>query len=420
MKRPVKSDRFCCNSNQQPRGFTLVEILVATALTLVMITAVVSIFGQIGDSVNKSRATLEMTDRLRAAVARLGLDLSGTTVTVLPPRRPEAGEGYKEIIEGPNTAEANIAVDEGGALDQTVGDFDDILMFTAHGTGRPFAGLCAGAPIESDVAEIAWFVRGNTLYRRVLLVAPEAPISTDPGGYFANNDVSVRNVGGIMVANTLGDLSKRECRFAHHPTAFPFDARGWGLLGLPTLRECSSANWIAGGMAPEAKTAAKIDFWRNPHPWATTDDEKLSGTRDEYSDGQRFAEDAILTNVIGFDVKVWDPEAGTYVDLGSGAGRFGGNGDARSGLNSSAYRVYDTWSLHYEHDGIDQDGRLGVDQGTNGFDDDGSGGVDDAGERETAPPYPFPLRGIQVKIRVFEPDSRQVREVTVVQDFLSK
>ena len=36
----------------------------------------------------------------------------------------------------------------------------------------------------------------------------------------------------------------------------------------------------------------------------------------------------------------------------------------------------------------------------------------------TSPPYPYPLRGIQVKIRVFEPDSRQVREVTVVQDFL--
>ena len=36
----------------------------------------------------------------------------------------------------------------------------------------------------------------------------------------------------------------------------------------------------------------------------------------------------------------------------------------------------------------------------------------------TAPPYPIPLRGIQVKIRTFEPDSRQVHEVTVIQDFL--
>ncbi len=59
-----------------------------------------------------------------------------------------------------------------------------------------------------------------------------------------------------------------------------------------------------------------------------------------------------------------------------------------------------------------------VGQGVNGFDDNGINGVDDADELRTSPPYPVPLRGIQVKIRVFEPDSRQVREVTVVQDFL--
>jgi hypothetical protein len=61
-----------------------------------------------------------------------------------------------------------------------------------------------------------------------------------------------------------------------------------------------------------------------------------------------------------------------------------------------------------------------MDTGTNGFDDDNNGVVDDPGEMETSAPYPAPLRGIQVKIRVFEPDSRQVREVTVVQDFLPK
>ncbi len=33
-------------------------------------------------------------------------------------------------------------------------------------------------------------------------------------------------------------------------------------------------------------------------------------------------------------------------------------------------------------------------------------------------PYPFPLRGVQITLRVYEPDTRQVREVTVVQDFL--
>lgn len=96
-------------------------------------------------------------------------------------------------------------------------------------------------------------------------------------------------------------------------------------------------------------------------------------------------------------------------------------------------RVYDTWNFGYENDGVNQDGDVDasgnplVDEGTNGFDDnaeypDGSIapllGPDDPAERETSPPYPEPLRAVQVKLRVYEPDSRQMREVTVRQHFV--
>jgi len=62
---------------------------------------------------------------------------------------------------------------------------------------------------------------------------------------------------------------------------------------------------------------------------------------------------------------------------------------------------------------------------TNGLDDNpqgqtGYGVVDDTSELITQPPYPVPLRGIQIKIRCFEPDSRQVKEVTIEHDFLPK
>lgn len=33
-------------------------------------------------------------------------------------------------------------------------------------------------------------------------------------------------------------------------------------------------------------------------------------------------------------------------------------------------------------------------------------------------PYPTPLQGIQNKIRVYDPSGRQIREVTLTQDFL--
>ena len=45
-------------------------------------------------------------------------------------------------------------------------------------------------------------------------------------------------------------------------------------------------------------------------------------------------------------------------------------------------------------------------------------GVDDVGERETSPPYPVPLRGIQVRLRIIDRDTRQVRQMTVSSDFI--
>jgi curli biogenesis system outer membrane secretion channel CsgG len=64
-----------------------------------------------------------------------------------------------------------------------------------------------------------------------------------------------------------------------------------------------------------------------------------------------------------------------------------------------------------------------VDQGTDGFDNKpnnlvANNLVDDALERETSPPYPVPLRGIEIRIRCYEPSSRQVRQVTVRHTFV--
>ena len=99
MRRPSKSPTLRTRRSSLRGGFTLIEILVSTALTLLLMAAVVTMFGSIGKSVNESRSTLEMSDRLRSAAAILQKDLAGATVTVLPPRRVE--DGYFEYIEGP-------------------------------------------------------------------------------------------------------------------------------------------------------------------------------------------------------------------------------------------------------------------------------------------------------------------------------
>ena len=440
-------------------GYTLIEILVATTLALMLLGAVVRMFAQVGEGITDSRAMLEAADRLRVVQTRLQQDLGGVTVTMNPPAKPENNEGYFEYIEGPvgtagaMTQPSAVAFDTTSSStatpDTTVGDFDDILMFTTRSTGRPFVGKYGATTIQSDVAEVAWFLRGRTLYRRVLLVAPSAtvPVYTSyPNNYYANFDVSARvgkdsSNNNIYVFNTLGDLTRRECRFAHGDATFPFDVRNWSWTHsslksptLPTLKECSYSSggyWTVNNVPSTTGSlaASTLDFWSNASGNRIADNSLIGGGTNL---GTRVADDVILTNVIGFDVKAWDPTQGSYVDLGyadsgydatlSGNGNgFAHRGVPKSQLEASATtpktaRVYDTWSTHYEATGIGVPADAG--RALNGFDDNNNGIVDDEDEKVTCPPYPIPLRGIQVKIRIFEPDSKQIREVTVVQEFL--
>jgi type II secretory pathway pseudopilin PulG len=510
------------------RGYTLVEILVATALTLLLMAGVVTLFGSVTDSVSRGQAMMELADRLRATQHRLQTDLKYVTARMLPPLDPRDNLGYFEVEEGPgpfritrqgvqpyNAAFLTDGIDNDGdgstdeadeSLDTTVDDGDDKAMFTARSYGEPFLGRWRNTngnqtTMQSQVAEIAWFMRGTTLYRRVLLVVPHRALAQNQQAqpFYENFDVSVHQEGGPaavetranwgaqrLITNSLGDLTKRENRYGHHPT-FPHPASGWGILGLPTLRECSDANWpypmysTIPALTGEPYTD-QIDYWLTPHVKVGNNAVAVdpeTGTRQSHLNGTRIAEDVILTNVLSFDIKVWDPDApvlvssdqtllpgdpgylrllqqwasgsggavasfGAYVDLfylrglGNNAsstladmrnrarGRvfpFAGPGDPRSGLDAQfganpTAAVYDTGSTHYNNDGVDQDRDNLLDEGTDGLDNDNVGGVDDPGELETIPPYPFPLRGVQIKIRVYERDSQQIREVTVTQDFL--
>ena len=97
----------------------------------------------------------------------------------------------------------------------------------------------------------------------------------------------------------------------------------WGQLGCQRWR--SAPLELVGGTRPDpADQKATIDFWSNStstsggtdsYPWS--DSTLLTG-------GTRTTDDIILTNVIGFDVKAWDPKAnsgqGGYIDLGYGGG----------------------------------------------------------------------------------------------------
>jgi len=449
-------------------GMTLVEMLAAMAVTLILILALAQVFSIIGDNVADGRAIVEMSSAIRDTANRLQEDLDGITVPARPWPEPGSGLGYLECLEGtgydrvPNfpNASANPRLTE-----SIVGDIDDVLAFTVRTTGQPFVGQLYGKPIRSNVAEIIWWLELNdrpveeppnyqppngkwdwdpelgnketfNLHRRVLLVLPNLKlVNMNPQAFYYKNDLSVRVENKNLLANSLADLTRRQNRVGHATTVKP----------------------VPGGNFPSPLSAA------------------LMPKRDLINSkpGVRGGEDIILSNVIGFDIKVFDPTVpimldptnseavvpgdlgyasgtlqsyGAFVDLGFSRYRpgvpstFSGPPHPKSGLSShpkfpalrlpsgpwrppfpgdlrTKQYVYDTWSLDYEFDGINQDQDNLFDEGTNGLDDDGKNGVDDLNERETSPPYPSPLRGIQIIIRTLDPDSRQVRQITVTSDF---
>lgn len=435
-------------------GMTLIEILISTAVTLIMIFAIVQIFESVGSAVAQGRAAIEMSGQIRGAAHRLREDIRAVTVPMRPWPRSSAAEGYFEIYEDPDRDSTYLATDS------RIGDRRDVIAFTARSVDEPFVGRFNGNAIESQVAEIIWWAipdsNGNfSLHRRVLLVRPDLTINLGNGtnpltlndmqNFYNDNDVSVRfvpNNAGVAIAlvtNTLADLTKRENRFAHTTSVnFPF-----GTFPFPI--DVSSGN-----------PTCLVNLGQF---------------------GLHQGDDIVVSHLQAFDIRVFDPQAqiraddnnhallpsdpgwgsyggniigyGAFVDLNY----FGGPGSVFSGpahpLSQFQFAglpagasVYDTWSFHYEHDGINQDWsttaalrpypletwRQAVDQGTNGIDDNyvppppnpppSSNGPDDVYERETSPPYPVPLRGIQIKIRLDDPDSRQVREATVVSEFI--
>ncbi len=496
-----------------PRGMTLVEMLVATTCTLILMGAIAQVFGAFGTAVSDSRSMIELDAQLRSVAWRLRNDLSGATARTLPPLEVEAGEGYFEVIEGPR-------VDVDGGVDRTSlapADIDDVLLFTTRNTETPYLGRYTSNPAapgttqtnESQLAEVAWFLRPTepstgtsppvttyTLFRRQNLVIGYVgfkPFYDRADGskganqvdwvtfnswakFFDQFDLSTqlqtaRAPDGTITSqnifpNSLADLTRRENRFMHN--------------GAGTIDAASGKYRF-----PDGTVLGKSNYhWQlTPAPDGLVFDTRNSVINSDgltlalANNSTRVGEDVVLTNVIGFDVRVFDPGApvgvsvggdsavvpgdggfaaatiagnGAYVDLGWNKGpygvvatsgqrpRFANLAEPMSGLRSAAGpAIWDTWSTHYESNGFDDDNDGVADEGADGLDNDSDGKVDespydvdgdglftgagdDPGELETLPPYRFPLRGIEIRLRCYEPSSRQVRQVTIRHSFVPR
>jgi type II secretory pathway pseudopilin PulG len=153
-------------------GFTLLEVMIATAVTLLMMVALAQIFKVIGDSMKQGRAVLELNNRLRSVVHRIRTDLDNLTAIPQPPADPTTAAGYLKIFDGSLT---DFSTTQVSLAQSRYGDVDDILMATVRSgdvwfTGKVPAYVLAGrAPtsaadlqmvsIASQYAEIAVFAQ---------------------------------------------------------------------------------------------------------------------------------------------------------------------------------------------------------------------------------------------------------------------
>lgn len=473
------------------RGLTLIEILVALAMTLIVLGAMMYAFRYASQEITRGRAVMELSNQLLVVQDLLRSDLDGVTVDVRPWAKTASPNGYFEYIEGAGTDKSRLDFDGDNLVDivhpdAVMGDVDDIVAMTVRSRSRPFRGRWFDGTntvmIESNVAEVIWWtsfvdlpdpVTGVpngwadynetvTLHRRVLLVRPDllatlastpTALGMTPGNgfevqkFFLQNDISARpadlDLDGTletMVPNSLADLSKRENRFAHiwiepgGASEFPHQ------LSVGLLTQFSMA-------APNIQT---VDA--NVVPTLTAE---VPGIITHVGD------DIVMSDIVGFDLQIFSPdtpimasaaegmvmepddvpynnvaivktpvETGTFVDLAYGQVLFGTLGvpafstfpSPASGLqyvdSGKEYYVFDTYSTHYERDGIDTDLDGAFDEGTDGIDNDGINGVDDNGERETLPPYPGRALGFKAVIRIAERNTKQVRQTEVISSFV--
>ncbi len=143
-------------------GFTLVEMLVAMAITLLMMLALARGFGYIGETVRDSRVRVELSNELRDVSVRLRDELAHCTVSLTPNLTGFDQDGYFVYYEGPLTdATPSIfrlssdATGETVSLDSRYGDLDDYLAFTAVATGDNwFTGVVPRFVLDRKTAEL--------------------------------------------------------------------------------------------------------------------------------------------------------------------------------------------------------------------------------------------------------------------------
>ncbi len=383
------------------RGFTLIEMLVAVALVVLMMSIFASIFQFSTQTMAVQKGTAENDQHVRLVMTVLRGDLTKRTFGDVSPFFTGETVGAADPRQG------YLYIGENDPDDDT----DDVLQLTVKSPNDPFFGraylltgnigtdpnqpefddgiVSANGAGSSEQAEVSWFLRHGTLYRRVLLIRqPIKPtITTDgtpmsgPSGNVAAIPITLyegtaptataRNFATDMDYSAYYDGTKAQF---HHYTASLTNGTGGAsyALGLSNYRfgfdpvsgqprEFSTqylnsagatvvqprfigrftheeTSYIQGGSNPTVSfgyPARATGASPNPYTATLTYDESTGKVREFTTGGQndRTGEDILMTNVHRFDVKVFDDAAGLGPD--SQPGVAGVDDDGLNGIDDA-------------------------------------------------------------------------------------
>ncbi len=389
----VRSNRAAVR-HARSGGFTLVEMMVATGLVVLIMSLFAQIFGTAVGTISEQRGMANNDQKARIVSELLRNDLR--FMTYKQSGRLGMAAGIVPFVPGDDPAVWDFEAQKGyfylSENDPEDGS-DDVLQFTVELKGRNaddfFYGKAAGledagqnqpvndggstvSPGKSRCAEVSYFLRHGTLYRRVLLLRDppeqnpawtEQPVDNGMGeplygdgnenyvpagqSFWSVFDYSASRFYPASGNSHLwfnGKSSLDNSGATSPPTSIALPWYRFGHLnsvgntnhGQPVefarIRTAAGHSQYFFGRFTQAETSSPAmqypgveGGWGNSLPNRSNVDSGDSEIDDEgnfkafkVNDklGDRFGEDVLLTNVEAFDVEVWDPELKIFVQLG--------------------------------------------------------------------------------------------------------
>jgi prepilin-type N-terminal cleavage/methylation domain-containing protein len=160
-------------------GFTLIEIMVVLALTLVMMTMFATIFSMTGTFVTKQKAVGENDQSARILTTVLKTDLQGRTMRFVAPFHPN----MQPLSDDPQR-QGYFYVSENDPTDDT----DDVLQFTTtlNSNFLPKTNPASGGQFYGAALNLAVPWQANTNYVANALVRPASANTNTSGLVFKN------------------------------------------------------------------------------------------------------------------------------------------------------------------------------------------------------------------------------------------